>query len=172
MQSILILGKGVMNKQISIVLLSCVFFIGCSGSMPKLGVNSGQLMTCPQTPNCVSSQATDEEHFVPPIHFIGTRNDAQVRLLQILKTLERTKIVATEENYIQVEFMSKIFRFVDDVELYFPATKTGKIIINIRSASRLGHSDFGANRKRIEQIRNEFGKQNDKVTSRNLIKYL
>ena len=145
-----------MNKQISIVLLSFIFLTGCSGTMPKLGVNSGQLMPCPKTPNCVSSQATDKKHFIPPIHFIGASQDAQDRLLQILKAWKRTKITVVQENYIRVEFTSKIFRFIDDVEFYFRSTKTGKIIIHFRSAARLGHSDLGANRKRIEQIRNKF----------------
>ena len=145
-----------MNKQISIFILSCVFFVGCSGTMPQLGVDSGQLMPCPDKPNCVSSQATDEAHFVEPIHFIGTRQDAQVRLLQMLDVMERTKIIVTEEKYIQVEFTSKILGFVDDVEFYFPSTKSEKTTINFRSASRLGHSDHGVNRKRIELIRKQF----------------
>ena len=47
-------------------------------------------------------------------------------------------------------------RFVDDVEFYFPPAESGKIMIQVRSASRVGHSDFGVNRERIEQIRAEF----------------
>ena len=144
-----------MNKQILIVLLSFIFLTGCSGTMPKLGVKSGQLMPCPETPNCVSSQATDQKHFIQPIHFIGASQDAQDRLLQILKTWKRTKITVVQENYIRVEFTSKIFRFIDDVEFYFRSTKTEKTIIHFRSASRIGHSDLGANRKRIEQISNK-----------------
>lgn len=124
--------------------------------MPKLGLNNGRLVPCPKTPNCVNTQATDEKHFIQPIHFTGTRQEAQDRLLKILKAWERTKITIVQENYIRVEFTSKIFRFVDDVEFYFPITKAKKIIIHIRSASRVGYSDLGANRKRIEQIRNKF----------------
>jgi len=145
-----------MNKLISIVLLSFIFLMGCSGTMPILGVNSGQLLPCPDKPNCVNSQATDEEHSIEPIDFTGNQQAAKDKLLQILNALETTNIIVTEENYIQVEFTSKVFGFVDDVEFYFPSTKTEKIIINLRSASRLGHSDMGANRERIEQIRNEF----------------
>jgi uncharacterized protein (DUF1499 family) len=145
-----------MNKQISILILTCVFFVGCSGTMPKLGVNSGQLMPCPNKPNCVNSQATEETHYIEPIHFSGTPKEAQVRLLQMLDVMQRTKIIVTEENYIQVEFMSKTFGFVDDVEFYFPSTQSERIIIHFRSASRLGHSDLGVNRKRIEQIRKQF----------------
>jgi len=145
-----------MNKQILLVLLSLTFLMGCSATFPKLGIMNDELISCPNKPNCVSSQATDTEHYIQPIHFTGTPQDAQDRLLQILNALERTKIIAVQENYIRVEFTSKIFQFIDDVEFYFPATNTEHIIIHFRSASRIGYSDLGANQKRIEQIRGTF----------------
>jgi uncharacterized protein (DUF1499 family) len=145
-----------MNKQISIILLSFVFLMGCSGTVPKLGVISDQLTPCPSKPNCVSSQASDEDHYIQPINFTGTPQDAQYKLLQIVNVLERTKVIVVQENYIRVEFTSKIFKFVDDVEFYFPSTNTEQIIINVRSASRIGYSDLGANQNRIEQIRAKF----------------
>lgn len=145
-----------MNKQILLVLLSLTFLMGCSATFPKLGIMNDELISCPNKPNCVSSQATDTEHYIQPIHFTGTPQDAQDRLLQILNALERTKIIVVQENYIRVEFTSKIFQFIDDVEFYFPATNTEHIIIHFRSASRIGYSDLGANQKRIEQIRGTF----------------
>jgi uncharacterized protein (DUF1499 family) len=145
-----------MNKQVLIILLSFVFMTGCSGTIPKLGVMSDQLTPCPSKPNCVSSQATDKDHYIHPINFTGTPQDAQDKLLQILSALERTKVIVVQENYIHVEFTSKIFKFVDDVEFYFPPTNTEQIIINVRSASRIGYSDLGANQQRIEQIRIQF----------------
>jgi len=131
-------------------------FMGCSGSIPELGINNGQLNPCPKTPNCVNSQAQTEKHYIQPIHFTGTQQEAQARLLQILKSGKRTKIVTVQENYIRAEFTSAVFRFVDDVEFYFPAKQADATIINMRSASRVGYSDLGANRKRIEQIRSKF----------------
>lgn len=144
-----------MNTQIPIVLVIVFVFVGCSISMVELGINNGLLTPCPKTPNCVNSQATDEKHFIQPINFIGTHQEAQDLLLKILKTWRRTKIIVVQENYIRAEFTSKIFRFVDDVEFYFPVTKTEETIIHIRSASRVGNSDLGTNRKRIEQIRSK-----------------
>jgi len=145
-----------MNKQISIILFSVIFLIGCSGTVPKLGVNNDQLMPCPESPNCVNSQQTaDDAHLIAPIDFIGTRQQAQAKLLHVLTDAERANIVVVEDNYIRVEFTSKIMRFVDDVEFYFPSTSSDHIIIQVRSASRIGHSDFGVNRERIEQIRNK-----------------
>ena len=145
-----------MHKQISIVLLAFIFLMACAGSIPELGLNNDQFVACPQSPNCVSSQITDKKHFIQPIYFTGTRQETQSQLLQILQTLQRTNIIDIQDNYIRVEFASKIFRFIDDVEFYFPATKTDKTIIYFRSASRLGYSDLGANKKRIEQIRQTF----------------
>lgn len=145
-----------MNKQIWVVVLSFTFLMGCSGTIPKLGVTNEQLTQCPKTPNCVNSQAADKQHFIQPIAFNGASQEAQNRLLQILKALKRSEITVNKENYIRVEFTSAFFRFIDDVEFYFPLAKTEKTIIQIRSASRIGRSDFGANRKRMEQIRDKF----------------
>jgi uncharacterized protein (DUF1499 family) len=145
-----------MNKQISVVLVSLIMLTGCSGNIPDLGLNNGELMPCPKTPNCVNSQAADEKHYIQPIHFTGTQQEAQGRLLRILESQKRTKILTAQMNYIRVEFTSALFRFVDDVEFYIPETQADETIIHIRSASRVGYSDLGANRKRIEQIRNKF----------------
>ena len=143
-----------MIKKVQIVLLCLIILTGCSGKMPELGVNNGHLMECPQTPNCVNRQAKDSEHLIQPILFIGTSKEAQTRLLKILNKWKHTKITVTQDNYIRAEFVSKVFRFVDDVEFYFPETEEKETTIHIRSASRVGYSDFGVNRKRIEQIRN------------------
>lgn len=115
-------------------------------------------MPCPETPNCVNSQAADEKHYIQPIHDTGTRQGAKSRLLQILESEKQTKILTAQENYIRVEFTSALFRFVDDVEFYFPAEQVDKKVIHVRSASRVGYSDLGVNRKRIEQIRTKFNK--------------
>ena len=145
-----------MHKQIVIIILCLTFLTGCAGTMPKLGINNGLLTPCPNKPNCVSSQASDKQHSIEPIQFTGTPQDTQDRLLQILRGLKRTEIILVQEDYIRAEFTSAIFRFVDDVEFYFPATNTATIIVHFRSASRIGHSDLGANRKRIELIRDKF----------------
>ncbi|MGD8912199.1 MAG: DUF1499 domain-containing protein [Candidatus Thiodiazotropha sp.] len=145
-----------MTKKLGIVLVVLTILTGCSGTMPKLGINNGQLMPCPKTPNCVNSQATaDEKHFIQPIHFAGPHQEAKSALLKILEAYKRTKIIVAEEEYIQAEFTSMVFRFVDDVEFYLPSTEAEETMIHVRSASRIGYSDFGVNRKRIERIRSE-----------------
>jgi uncharacterized protein (DUF1499 family) len=126
--------------------------------MPDLGINNGELMPCPKTPNCVNSQAVGEKQYIQPIPYTETRQDARARLLQILKSEKRTKILTVQKNYIRVAFSSALFRFVDDVEFYFPEAQAVETVIHIRSASRVGYSDLGANRKRIERIRSKFYK--------------
>jgi uncharacterized protein (DUF1499 family) len=126
--------------------------------MPDLGIRNGTLAVCPKTPNCVNSQAVGEKQYIQPIRYSGTRQEARVRILQILESQKRTKIMTTRENYIRAEFSSILFRFVDDVEFYFPEEQSGEKVIHVRSASRIGYSDLGANRKRIERIRSEFFK--------------
>ena len=112
-----------------------------------------QLAPCPQTPNCVSSETSDAHHYIKPIAYEGTVEEAKDRLRQTLLSIPRTQIVGEESTYIQAECTSWLFRFTDDVEFMFDDTQK---IIQVRSASRVGYSDLGANRKRVETIRRLF----------------
>lgn len=129
---------------------------GCSGTRPDdLGVRNGRLAPCPTRPNCVSSQADpgDAEHYVAPYTYSGGRAAALARLLVALGEESRTEVITQRDDYVYAEATSFLFRFVDDVEFYLPA---GEAVIHCRSASRLGHSDLGVNRRRIERIRERF----------------
>jgi uncharacterized protein (DUF1499 family) len=111
------------------------------------------LKPCSASPNCVSSMAKDKNHFVEPIQFDQSQKAAHKKLLEILKSLPRTKITISKDDYICAESTSLLFRFVDDLEFVFDANKK---IIHVRSASRVGYSDLGVNRKRVESIRKKF----------------
>jgi uncharacterized protein (DUF1499 family) len=145
-----------MSKKMLVPLFGFIFLAGCAGSGPKLGVTDGQLTPCPITPNCVNSQATGKLDAIDPLYFTGTQKEAKERLLKVLKEMERTEMTVAQEDYIRAESTSAIFGFVDDVEFYFPSEESGKIIIQTRSSSRLGLSDLGVNRRRIEEIRDKF----------------
>jgi uncharacterized protein (DUF1499 family) len=108
---------------------------------------------CPKTPNCVSSVDTDRRHFVQPLRFAGSAKDAQYTLLNILNELKGAQVVTFEDNIVRAEFVSSVFGFVDDVEFYFDDRKKR---IDVKSASRVGFSDLGVNRRRIENIRRRF----------------
>jgi uncharacterized protein (DUF1499 family) len=119
----------------------------------NLGVHEGKLAPCPNTPNCVSSQAEDDAHRMAPIPFDGDPDEALARLQAVLDSQPRTSIVSADGDYIHAESVSLLFRFVDDVEfLVDPEAK----VIHFRSASRAGRSDLGVNRKRMEEIRKDF----------------
>lgn len=109
-----------------------------------------RLPLCPDTPNCVSSQAVDAEHAIEPIAFSGPAAEAMQRLVTVLDELPRSKAVTRSDSYLHYEFRSLLFRFVDDVECLLDADNG---VIHIRSASRVGRSDLGVNRKRVERIR-------------------
>jgi uncharacterized protein (DUF1499 family) len=67
--------------------------------------------------------------------------------------MNRVRVVMLEDDYIHAEFVSSVFRFVDDVEFYFDDEQK---LIQVKSASRVGYSDLGVNRRRIEKIRKQF----------------
>ena len=135
---------------LTIVMLN-MLIIGCTGVRPvNLGIKDGKLAPCPSSPNCVSSQSTDREHVVEPLSFLGTVTEAHAGIKRIILSMKRARIITETDSYIHAEFTSAVFRFIDDVE--FQIDKGAKII-HVRSASRLGHSDHGVNRKRIEDIR-------------------
>ncbi|HEU4403085.1 MAG TPA: DUF1499 domain-containing protein [Candidatus Polarisedimenticolia bacterium] len=115
-----------------------------------LGPHAGRLAPCPASPNCVSSQAAGDGHFVKPLRFEGVAGEAWRRLREVLLALPRVRIVAATPLYLRAEFRSPLFGLVDDVEFLLDET-AGRI--EIRSASRVGYSDLGANRRRVEEIR-------------------
>lgn len=129
--------------------------------MPKLGIENDQLMPCSSSPNCVSSQAEDKAHFIEPIKASGSLVEVKKTLLNVLLNSVRATVTETEGNYIRAEFVSLIFRFVDDVEFLILEKGPNEVLIHVRSASRLGYSDFGVNRKRVEKIRSRFSELNE-----------
>lgn len=145
-----------MNKLIQIAFTSLILLTGCTSIPPDLGVKNGQLTPCPEKPNCVSSLATDKSQYVEPILYTGTSLQIKNDIVNVLSELQNAKATVIEDSYIRAEFTSKVFSFIDDVEFYFPDTKSTQTNIQVRSASRVGYSDFGANRERIEQIRSQF----------------
>ncbi|MBD2497691.1 DUF1499 domain-containing protein [Nostoc sp. FACHB-280] len=124
-----------------------------AGKRPNnLGVNNGRLAACPNSPNCVSSQSSDAIHQIAPLTFNTTPEQAIANLKNIIQSLPRTTIITETQDYLYAEFKSALMGFVDDVEFHLDRDAN---IFHVRSASRLGQSDLGVNRKRIETIRAE-----------------
>jgi uncharacterized protein (DUF1499 family) len=116
----------------------------------NLGAAGGRLAECPASPNCVATQSGSGDQRMAALRYQGSQQQAMERLKKIVAGMPRAKIVAAENEYLCAEFTSGLFRFVDDVEfLIDPAER----VIHFRSASRVGYSDLGANRRRMEEIR-------------------
>jgi uncharacterized protein (DUF1499 family) len=111
------------------------------------------LAPCPGAPNCVSSVAADAAHRVEPLRFTGPPAAALERLRKIIEALPRARVTRADATSLHAEFTSWLFRFVDDVDCVVDADAG---VIHVRSASRVGYSDLGVNRKRVEQIRAAF----------------
>jgi uncharacterized protein (DUF1499 family) len=125
----------------------------CAGEAPKnLGVKGGNLAECPSSPNCVASQAVNQGQRIEPLSFGGDPDRAFDRLRRILSLRRDTKLIEGDDHYLRVEFRTRL-GFVDDGEFLLDREQR---LIRLRSAARLGYSDLGKNRSRLEEIRREF----------------
>jgi uncharacterized protein (DUF1499 family) len=140
-----------MTRSLPSLLSLGMLLAGCTGTRPiDLGVQDGKLAPCPASPNCVSSQSSDREHSIDPLRYTGSPGDAMDRLKKIVMCMKRSRIITETGSYIHAEFTSALFRFVDDVEFFLDERAA---VIQVRSSSRIGNSDLGVNRKRVEDIR-------------------
>ena len=121
-----------------------------SSAPSTLGIHDGHLSPCPDIPNCVASQNSNAQQEIAPLTYTSDRSQDRDYLLKVLQVVPRTTLITSNENYIRVESASRLLGFVDDVEFYLPEDEKK---IEVRSASRLGESDLGVNRRRLEQIR-------------------
>lgn len=119
----------------------------------NLGAADGWLADCPDTPNCACSQATRADQRIGPIEFSGPAEAAWQRLQKIVAAMPNSKVVRHDDGYLHAECKSRVFRFVDDLEFLLDGERH---VIHCRSASRVGYSDCGLNRRRLEAIRRAF----------------
>ena len=115
------------------------------------GMNDGSLATCPDTPNCVCSEyPADSAHFIEPLPMTGANKTQTLAALTAAVDALGGRVASLEDEYLAASFTSGLFRFVDDVE--FRIDVAGEVV-HVRSASRVGRSDLGANRQRVESLR-------------------
>lgn len=126
----------------------------CAGPMPtNLGAKDGALTPCPDSPNCVSSFSPDADHSVKPLPYKGDAKDAIARLQKAILAMSGTALVRADDAYLHITFTTDTMGFIDDVELLADPKAS---VVHVRSASRVGYSDLGANRERVEAIRKAF----------------
>lgn len=117
---------------------------------PELGPVAGRLRPCPPTPNCVCSEDVDARHAVDALRPRGDLEQVLGPFIDALAARPRVKLLSATTGYAHLEFRSKAFRFADDVELLVDFDAG---VIHVRSASRVGYSDLGANRARVQELR-------------------
>jgi uncharacterized protein (DUF1499 family) len=119
-----------------------------TGTKPgNLGVKDGKLAACPGTPNCVNSQSDDAQSKIDALPGVSI-----AELKKVVTAMTGATVIEENENYLYAEFKSKLMGYVDDVEFYLDSNAN---CVQVRSASRLGKSDLGVNRKRVEEIRSK-----------------
>ena len=110
---------------------------------------------CPDSPNCVSSRAArdDARHHVAALEYRGDAQQAWQAVRDVLAAWPRTVLVEAGPGSLRAECTSRLLRFTDDLELQLDASAS---VIHVRSASRIGYHDLGANRARVERLRAQF----------------
>jgi len=121
---------------------------GVENNMPKQVFSA-----CPDKDNCVSSLDIGTRHYVEPLEYQGSLEDARAKLLEVINGFSRTRMIENSRTYMRATFTTFLFRFTDDVEFQIDDSEK---LIHMRSASRVGYSDLGTNRRRCEEIRKRF----------------
>ena len=113
------------------------------------GLVNGSLRQCPPSPNCVSSDVPpDDSHYIAPI--ADADGSRWATLVASVNAMDGTTLLTAEDDYAHFTFSTPMMGFVDDVEFH---NRPGDLQIAVRSASRVGYSDWNANRRRIDAIR-------------------
>jgi uncharacterized protein (DUF1499 family) len=128
----------------------------CASNQGTTGLVDNQFAPCPDKPNCVSSDATDEKHRIEPYRLKASPIDAWHGLQNVVAGEERMTLIEVNDHYLHIEVRSAVMRFVDDTEFQL---RSGEGIIAVRSAARTGIGDGGVNRKRVERIREALRKR-------------
>lgn len=102
---------------------------------------------CGDKPNCVSTQDTRKDFQLAPF-VLANDKVTLAQIVDVALTLPGARLGEQSTDYARIESVSKIMRFVDDLELRLD----GNMLI-VRSESRTGYSDFGVNRKRAAALR-------------------
>jgi uncharacterized protein (DUF1499 family) len=137
----------------ALLISSLAYLVIKNTKEPDLGVEGGLFAEMPNTPNAVSSQAGGEKYTAPfPIY----NNDPRASWNLLIETLinqDRTEMVTADDHYAHVVFHSPVMKFKDDTEFYLNESSGH---IDVRSGARVGYSDMGVNRKRVETLRKEY----------------
>jgi uncharacterized protein (DUF1499 family) len=121
----------------------------------KVGLVEGKFHPCPEKQVCVSTQSpkSDEKHYMDPITYSNSKEEAKNKIKKVINSFKRTEIKEESENYIHSTFTTFLFRFTDDVEFLIDDKEK---VIHFRSQSRIGGYDWGKNRSRMKKFKKKF----------------
>lgn len=159
------IAKTSMYLLIPALIVLAMIAVSCAsqGERP-LGMTDGKLSPCPRRPNCISSEDDAGPSRIEPLTFTGTPETAWVCLKRAIQgnggTIEREG-----SDYIWAIFKTRLFRFVDDIEFRMDVKDE---VIHVRSASRVGYSDFGVNRRRVGALRQRFSQEQNQLANKSV----
>lgn len=147
-----------------IILLVIVLAIKRNSTVPSiLGVKEGKLAPLPPSPNAVSSQTRQADRYVQPFPYAGNREQTKDLVKKAAADFGGARILVERPDYLHMVFTIPVIPFHDDVEFFFSDSEG---LVHYRSASRVGYSDLGVNRKRYERLRHIFDQYAQEQTSR------
>ncbi len=146
--------KEIIKVFLMLPFVSCI--VGCSSLKPKeTGLKDGQLRPCPPAPKCVSTYYKKGVHAITPLKYTGTKDEAYEKIIRIINSIKKSKIVVSDPDYIHAQVEVTVFKWIDDVEFLF--SRDEKVIDFSSSASApVGFWDWGENRRRAENIKKMF----------------
>lgn len=111
-----------------------------------------KLPVCDNSSNCLSSQAkiADKQHYIAPLEIKGDPEKAWQEFKQAVANQGRMVITHQNNDSVHAIATSFLLRYIDDINGVLDSDAQ---LIHIRSASRVSHKEFGANRKRLEALR-------------------
>ena len=113
-------------------------------------VESGQLALSPKSARCISSRHENPNRRMIPMTYDGLALDeAKTILFEVLHTIPKMTVVKDEGAYVKAEAKTLVAEFFHDVEFFFDDEAKE---IHFRSASRIGITDFGANKRRMQSV--------------------
>ena len=134
-----------------IIILIVVLAAEKNNAIPaNIGVKDGVLAPLPDSPNAVSSQTDQTEKRVNPLPFFGDIEQTKTRVKIAVAEFGGALILTEKPDYLHVVFTVPVIPFKDDVEFFF-SEKDNQV--HYRSASRVGYSDLGVNRKRYMRLK-------------------
>ena len=141
----MLVGSGLL---VIVIIAALVVLSIASRTAPASGLLNDRLRPCPNKQNCVCSEFQDDYH-IEPLKI--SLNDIDInKYAEVVKEMNG-KIVSGTGEYLHATFTTPIMRFIDDFEVRIDRKN---MLLHIRSASRVGYSDLGANRKRVAEFKN------------------